>query len=133
MGDLLLKAICETTVPLCMVVHHIFCILNWRYCTTNYCTITNKFLFRTASLLMWIISLLVIERASYQEGWKSSNLTRNCIITGVHINSNWMLIPSFMSGLSNFLLILSALEFIWSQAPMSMKGFALGCMYALLG
>ena len=41
MGDLLLKAICETTVSLCMVVNHTFHIL-MRHCTTKYCTMHSN-------------------------------------------------------------------------------------------
>ena len=38
-----------------------------------------------------------------------------------------------MSGLSTFLFFISAIEFIWAQAPYSMTGLALGTMYAFLG
>ena len=103
-------------------------------------SITNRFLFGAVSLLILVVSLLVIEAIASKQEWQqlSNNITKNCIFTAspkvqIHFNTEWLVIPGFMGGLSNLLLILSALEFIWSQAPMTMKGLALGCMYALLG
>ena len=90
--------------------------------------------------LLRIISLLGLVTAVYHEQWSSKSTDINkCIITNhgltpeVHVSYKWLFIPGFMSGLSTFLILVSAIEFIWAQAPCSMTGLALGTMYTFGG
>ena len=90
--------------------------------------------------LLRVISLLGLVTAVYHEQWSSKSTDINkCIITNqvltpeVHVSYKWLVIPGFMSGLSTFLILVSAIEFIWAQAPYSMTGLAFGTMYTFLG
>ena len=95
-------------------------------------SIVNTFLFGTTVTFMWILSLLITETVVYQKRLYLGE----CVFTEeikVNINYKWLIIPEFMHGFSTFLLIVSAFEFIWSQAPSTMKGMVLGFGYSLLG
>ena len=94
--------------------------------------ITSQFLLGIVFFLLRILSLIGIETAAYTQ-----HITPKCIFTRsfeVNINSyyKWLLIPGLTGGLSSFLFILSAIEFIWAQTPCFMTGLAFGIMYALL-
>lgn len=95
---------------------------------------TSLFLLGIVLLLFKIVALIGIETAVY-----IIRKVPNCIFTQrlpsdseVHINHKWLLIPGLTGGLSTFLFILSAIEFIWAQTPYFMTGLVFGIMYAFL-
>ena len=49
------------------------------------------------------------------------------------IDVHWMILPNFLIGVSMFLYILSAIEFICAQSPFNMKGLVLRICCALFG
>ena len=100
--------------------------------------ITSKFLSAIAILLLWILSLLSIETVLYQRQnpIALSNHTIRCAFmekSNIAISFEWYLIPSFFEGLSFFLLLSSALEFVWAQTPSTMKGLILGLGFMFIG
>ena len=100
--------------------------------------ITSKFLFSTSCFFLWIKSLLAIEIVAYHQQTMTSNYTSfsRCVFTkkpDINISYKWLFISHFTSGLSQFLLTSSAFEFIWAQAPSSMKGLILGFGYSFVG
>ena len=100
--------------------------------------ITTKFLFATVVFFIWILSLLVIETVIYHELITTSNYTsKTCAFVRKSdistLNHKWLVIPSFLEGLCNVLMISSALEFIWAQTPSTMKGLLLGIGYTFIG
>ena len=100
-------------------------------------SIANKFLVGTVLFLLWILSLLAIEATAYNKQLKLKNSSVKCIFgedyPEVEIDRKWLLIPDVMSGASCLLLVVTALEFIWAQAPSTMKGLMFGTGYAILG
>ena len=61
---------------------------------------------------------------------------KSCLYFGkpeIQFSSLWVLILGSMEGLYSLLLILSGYQFMWAQAPSSMKGLVIGMMYAFLG
>ena len=101
-------------------------------------SIMTTFLYGTVFLFLLIISLLGIEIAAYISQLNFNDTTRCIYIDDQYslplgISNTWMLIPGFLSGLSLLLLVISGFEFIWSQAPSTMKGMILGLAYAFLG
>ena len=102
--------------------------------------ITTKFLFAIVVFLLWILSLLTIQSVTYvRELNVSGNASKVCLIIkgtkldNISIAYKWLLIPSFFEGLSFILILSSSLEFIWAQAPTSMKGLILGLGYLFVG
>ena len=102
-------------------------------------SIMTTFLYGTALLFLLIISLLCIEIATYysQLNLNNTQLTQ-CIFMDdqyplLGINRTWLFVPGFLSGLSILLLVISGFEFLWSQAPSTMKGMIVGLAYAFLG
>jgi peptide/histidine transporter 3/4 len=101
-------------------------------------SIMTTFLYGTVFLFLLIISLLGLETAAYINQLNYNDTTR-CVYIGdqyslpLGISSTWMLLPGILSGLSLLLLVISAFEFIWSQAPSTMKGMILGLAYAFFG
>ena len=88
--------------------------------------ITSRFLLGTV-LFLWIMSLLGIEAVAYHR-----NNRVKCTFTTyseISISYKWLLISDFLMDLSSFFLIFSGLEFIWAQAPSTMKGLILGLVY----
>ena len=93
--------------------------------------ITSRFLLGTVLLFLWIMSLLGIEAVTYHR-----NNGVKCTFTTyfeIRISYKWLLTSGFLMGLSSFFLITSGLEFIWAQAPSTMKGLVLGLAYTFLG
>ena len=106
--------------------------------------ITSRFLIGIVLFLFRIVALLTIEIAAYGEIGNNINSTvlyddTECIFTTkdksevTFVSYNWLLAPGFMSGLSSFLFLASAIEFIWAQTPYFMSGLALGTLYAFIG
>ena len=100
--------------------------------------ITSRCLFAIVSFLLWILSLSILDAAMYHP--QSNNGTTEslhyCILENkadITISYKLLLIPSFLEALSNFLLVSSALEYIWAQTPSTMKGLMLGFAYMLFG
>ena len=68
-----------------------------------------------------------------------NNSSKACLIVhepanrNLTLSYNWMVIPSILEGISEYLLICFALEFIWAKAPTSMKGLILGLGYMFTG
>ena len=96
-------------------------------------SIMNMFLLGTIMTFMWIMSLLTIETIACQDQLYSGKCVFTDESSRVNMNYRWLLIPESMCGLSSFCIILSALEFMWSQAPSTMKGMILGFGYTFLG
>ena len=97
--------------------------------------ITSRFLLGTVLFFLHILALLSIEIATYHGETESNNSTKCIFATDdkTLVNYKWLLVPCFFRGLSIFLFIASAIEFIWAQTPYYMTGLALGTMYAFLG
>ena len=94
--------------------------------------ITSQFLLGIVLYIFRILALVGIETASYTQ-----HLTPKCVFTQtIEANINayykWLLIPGLTGGLSTFLFILSAIEFIWAQTPYFMTGVTFGIMFAFL-
>lgn len=96
--------------------------------------ITSQFLLGIALFLLRILALIGIETAIYHT---KKNVSK-CIFThrldsSVDINHyKWLLLPGLTGGLSTFLFILSAIEFIWAQTPYFTTGLIFGITYAFL-
>ena len=98
--------------------------------------ITSKFLSAIGIFFLWIVSLLAIEAVLYQKQRVVNHTLVHCTFlekSNTSISSEWFLVPSFFQGLSIFLLVSSALEFMWAQAPSSMKGLILGLGFMFIG
>ena len=98
--------------------------------------ITSKFLSAIAIFFLWILSLVAIEIVLYQKQTMINQTLIHCTFwekSTMSLSSEWFLVPSFFQGLSIFLLVSSALEFLWSQAPSSMKGLILGLGFMFIG
>ena len=100
--------------------------------------ITSRCLFAIVSFLLWILSLSILDAAMYHP--QSNNGTTEslhyCILENkadITISYKLLFIPSFLDALSHFLLVSSALEYIWAQTPSTMKGLMLGFAYLFLG
>ena len=98
-------------------------------------SIMTTFLCGTVFFFLLIISLLAIESIAYHNEIMLNHTAVCIFIDGpqASINHMWLFIPGFLSGLSSLLLLLSGFEFIWSQAPSTMKGMIFGLAYAFLG
>ena len=99
--------------------------------------IISKFVFATALFFLWVLSLLITQSIIYQQRLVPyNNSSKSCLIVkhaAVNLSYMWMLIPSFLEGISQYLLLSSGLEFIWAYAPTSMKGLTLGLGFMLVG
>ena len=104
-------------------------------------SMAGKFIFASGLFLLWILSLLAIESvAAYNSSTAmNSSVIQECIFYEVKqapefkVEQIWLLIPDMIGGIACFLLLLTAVEFIWAQTPSSMKGLMFGCASALLG
>ena len=99
--------------------------------------ITTRCLLAVVMLFLWILSLLALDVAVYSYD-QQNNTLHNCIFLDennirITISYKWLFIPSFLDALSHFLLVSSALEYIWAQTPSTMKGLMLGFAYTLFG
>ena len=97
--------------------------------------ITSQFLLGIVLFLFRILALIGIETGIH---YTTQNMTK-CIFTqgldsdsNVEISYKWLLIPGFTGGLSTFLFLLSAIQFVWAQTPYFMTGLVFGIMYAFL-
>ena len=87
-----------------------------------------------------VLAFLGIEVGAFLEH-SGHNITVNdtaksCLYSGhpeIQFSSLWVLILGSTEGLYSLLLILSGYQFMWAQAPSSMKGLVIGMMYAFLG
>lgn len=120
------------------VIHPLFyrCLPRFRIMTTYW--------LGTALFLLWVLSLLTIEIVVYHQHLLRETVSSNHTISqlvrctfvdkpDVHFSHTWWYIPSFLRGLSNFILLSSALQFIWAQTPSNMKGLVLGLAFMFLG
>lgn len=104
-------------------------------------SIVRKFVVGTVLFLLWIVSLLTIEVVAYSKEMVLSNssqiLDNECIFNGdapkVKIDRIWLVIPDIFGGLSRFVLLIAAVEFICAQAPSTLKGLMFGTAYAIFG
>ena len=90
--------------------------------------------------LLTICSFLGIEVGAYLKQSSRFNVTvspsKSCLHhdnVDIEFSSLWVIVIGSLNGLYTLLLILSAYEFMWAQAPSTMKGLILGIMYAFLG
>ena len=99
--------------------------------------ITTKFLVAVLLFLVRILALLGIESASYH--LNKNETVAHCVFSQnitnypVDIDYYWIIAPEVFSGLSSFILILAAIEFICAQAPFNMKGLTFGISYGIYG
>ncbi len=49
------------------------------------------------------------------------------------MDMNWIIIPQTVLGASVFLMLSSIIEFLYAQAPLSMRGFFFGLLILILG
>ena len=93
---------------------------------------TSIFLLGAILTVLWIISLLIMESVAYQAGLYHGK----CVFTEsskLLLDYKWFLLPKSIHGIASLLLILSSFKFIWSQAPLTMKGIMFGFGYFFLG
>ena len=78
----------------------------------------------------------------YRVYWEQSPPTCQCDLStnySDHIHSSlpldykWMMIPLIMNAFGQFLLMISAFEFLCAQSPYSMKGLLFGFSYGCVG
>ena len=94
---------------------------------------TTMFTLGAIGTLLWVISLLIIEVVAYEEKLHPAG---SCVFNhseASKLNFKWFFIPKSFSGLATYLLILSALKFVWAQSPSTMKGMIFGFVYTCLG
>ena len=100
-------------------------------------SITAKFLVAILLYLIHILGHLGIEVASYHHELELNKTMVGCVFQDkdylTDVGYYWVMAPSIFDGLSTFLLILSAIEFVCAQAPFNMKGLVFGLVYALFG
>ena len=90
------------------------------------------FLLGAILTVLWTISLLIIESVAYQAGLYHGK----CVFTEsskLLLDYKWFLLPKSIHGIASLLFILSSFKFIWSQAPLTMKGIMFGFGYSFLG
>ncbi len=102
--------------------------------------IFHRALFGLFILLLFEVSLITIEVVSLHLTPKYNNLT---CITNVqeglppgqllNMDMNWIIIPQTLLGASVFLMLSSMTEFLYAQAPLSMRGFFFGLLILILG
>jgi hypothetical protein len=87
-----------------------------------------------------VLAFLGIEIGAFleQPGHNTTvtDTAKTCLYSGnseIHFSSLWVLIIGSTEGLYSLLLILAGYQFMWAQAPSSMKGLVIGMMYAFLG
>jgi peptide/histidine transporter 3/4 len=100
--------------------------------------ITTRCLLAIVIFFLWVLSLLALDVAVYHHQVSNNNTSHNCIFLDEHIimttiSYKLLLIPSFLDALSRFLLVSSALEYIWAKTPSTMKGLMFGFAYMFLG
>ena len=97
-------------------------------------SIAIKFLCSIFIFFAAVLILLGIDTFSYLRE-KRSNQTINFQKDSYSytIDAHWVILPNFLIGLSIFLYVLSAIEFICAQVPFNMKGLVLGIACALFG
>ena len=101
-------------------------------------SITIKFLFSIFLFLAAVMALLGIESASYLLE-RGNHTAFKCVFQTdsthpeINVDVHWVIVPNILNGVSIFVYILSAIEFICAQAPFNMKGLVLGIACALFG
>ena len=94
---------------------------------------TSMFLLGAMLTVLWIISLLIMESVAYEAGLYQDG---KCVFTEASkllLDYKWFLFPKSIHGIASLLFILSSFKFIWSQAPLTMKGIMFGFGYFSLG
>ena len=77
-----------------------------------------------------------LEQSGHDNNITDTAGTKSCLYSGnseIQFSSLWVLTIGSTEGLYSLLLILSGYQFMWAQAPSSMKGLVIGMMYAFLG
>ena len=86
----------------------------------------STFLLGALLVFLWSISLLIMESVAYK-------YHSNCFSSELQLDHKWFLLPKSIHGIASLLFILSSFKFIWSQAPLTMKGMMFGFGYFFLG
>ncbi len=117
------------------------CFLKKLPCLVNVNTY-HKLFFGMFILIMCEISILTLEIVSLQ---LSPNINSTCIIDlyqqpplmplpqPFNVNMNWLLVMNSLLSISTFLVFSGTFEFIYAQAPYSMRGFLFGFELILFG
>ena len=89
--------------------------------------------------IMHVTTLIAFDVISRHNYLKSEyNATVQCIFHEVHgllsqsLNYRWLAIPQYLHFISLTFLLTGLMEFIYSQAPYSMKGAIIGAQYTLI-
>ena len=85
------------------------------------------FLLGALFVSLWNISLLIVESVAYKYNHSK------CFSSKLQLDYKWFLLPKSIHGIASLLFILSSFKFIWSQAPLTMKGIMFGFGYFFLG
>ncbi len=100
----------------------------------------HRVLFGLFILLLFEVSLITIEVVSLHLTPKYNNLTCILIVQEglpsgqlLNLDMNWIIIPQTLLGASIFLMLSSTIEFLYAQAPLSMRGFFFGLLFLILG
>lgn len=94
----------------------------------------NVFLLGAVLIVLWIVSLLMMESVAYQAGlYHGKCLFTDSETSKLQLDDKWFLLPKLIHSIASLLFILSSFKFIWSQAPLTMKGIMFGFGYFFLG
>ena len=91
------------------------------------------FLLGAVLTVLWIVSLLIMESIAYKAGLYRGKCLFTEASPKLHLDYKWFLPPKSIHGIASLLFILSSFKFIWSQAPLTMKGIMFGFGYFFLG
>jgi peptide/histidine transporter 3/4 len=91
----------------------------------------SMFILGAVLVVLWIISLLIMESVAYS----TRLFYGKCLFTDskIELDYKWFLLPKSIHGITSLLFIVSSFKFIWSQAPLTMKGIMFGFGYFFLG
>ena len=104
--------------------------------TMGVCLISVAFSFMRVLAFLGIEVSAFLEQSGHNNNITDIAGTKSCLYSGypeIQFSSLWVLILGSTEGLYSLLLILSGYQFMWAQAPSSMKGLVIGMMYAFLG
>ena len=98
----------------------------------------SKFIFGLFLLVLYYISLLVIEAIGYHYAANTDEDLKKCFLNQENrghlpLDFKWFSISLFIGGISAFYMVDGVIQFISSQAPYTMKGLLFGFSFFSLG
>ena len=101
-----------------------------------YMGIIRRFLLGLLLLLLYEVLLLVVEVTGVTV---TQNHNVTCLLNAgaddllknrvLDLNHKWLLLPQFVSGIAQYILLQSGAEFLCAQSPNSMRGLLFGAVY----